>query len=297
MRRIFCLIVLLMPLADCARSIPSYSCPNSSFEMLPVLPDTAFPVVQVRLNGHAAAMLVDTGAGRSVITPQAAEEFGLSETGQSLTMHAVGSDVAAPIVRVVTLQLGRLKAVEPTFLLAAIPVRSVGGLPVAGLFGTDFLSGYDVLFDLPHHRMALISGNACIPDNVPPADRMAFPADPAARVLLPIRLDDRPLMAVLDSGSNRTTIPVSLAGVQDALLEKDENVGTRGPDGQHLDAWLHRFGAIQIGTSIDRDVELAIAPIRTPYALLGADFLRHRIVLISYRRGMAYLLAENPIAP
>ncbi|MFT8896217.1 MAG: retroviral-like aspartic protease family protein [Acetobacter sp.] len=294
MKRTFCLIVLLIPLAGCARSIPSYSCPNSSFEELPFLPDTEFPVVQVRLNGHAAAMLVDTGAGRSVITPQAAEEFGLSETGQSLTMHAVGSDVATPIVRVVTLQLGHLKAVEPTFLLAAIPVRSVGGLPVAGLFGADFLSGYDVLFDLPHHRMVLISGNACIPNNVPPADRMAFPA---ARVLLPIRLDDRPLMAVLDSGSNRTTIPVSLAGVQDALLEKDENVGTRGPDGQHLDAWLHRFGAIQIGTSINRDIELAIAPIRTPYALLGADFLRHRIVLISYRRGMAYLLAENPIAP
>lgn len=297
MRRTFCLIVLLIPLVACTRSIPSSFCPQSFSEVLPVLPDTEFPVVKVRLNGHAAAMLVDTGAGRSVITPEAAKEFGLSETGQSLTMHAVGSDIATPIVRVSSLQLGRLKALEATFLLAKIPVGSVAGLPVAGLFGADFLSGYDVLFDLPHHRMALISGNACIPDNVPPADRMAFPADPAARIFLQIRLENRPLMAVLDSGSNRTTIPVSLAGVQGASLEKDDNVGARGPDGQYLDAWLHRFRTVQIGASIDRDIELAIAPMRVPYALLGADFLRRRIMLISYRRGMTYLLAAPPIAP
>ncbi|WP_242010080.1 retroviral-like aspartic protease family protein [Acetobacter conturbans] len=244
-------------------------------------------------------MLVDTGAENSLVTPAAVKEFGLEATSATVRMKGVGGFVQTPVITADTLELEGAVASNVIFVEADLPPVMMAGMPLAGLFGADFLSGYDVLFDLPAREITLFRLKGCSAGSLgwkEPFERIPFAENYPVRVTLPAKLNGKAIDLMLDSGSNRTTVLVEQAreaGVRRSMLAQDENLGSTGVDGVHLDAWRHRFASLQIGADVYLNDELIVAPLETSYALLGADFLWRRPVWVSYRDQTVLLFQEN----
>ncbi|MFT8718849.1 retropepsin-like aspartic protease [Acetobacter sp.] len=294
----------LLVLSACASG--PQTCQLSRIGPLSVLNDkNGSPLISVMLNGNPAVMMVDTGAENSLVTPDAVENFNLETTTRTVTTRGVGGAVRTPVISADTLKIGDAVASQVVFIEADMPSARKYGVPVAGLFGADFLSGYDVLFDLPKRQITLFRLEGCSTANLDwqePFERLPFVEPSPVRVTLPAKLNGKSIDLMLDSGSNKTTVLMEQAreaGVRRDALEQDENLGSTGLDGTHLDAWSHRFDSLEIGPDLYRDPELIVAPLETYYALLGADFLWHMPMWISYREQAVLLFKPNtsPKAP
>ena len=299
MRKVW--LLALSVLSACAGSSTHTppKCEISRIGPISVINDGGSPIIEVTLNGRSVAMLVDTGAEESVVTPQAVKSLGLRATSLSVRLRGVIGVMQAPVVKADTLKLANATASNTVFIEASLPPVTMGKLPLAGLFGADFLRGYDVLFDLPHRRITLFHMKGCSVTGLMGKDRLGivpFTHDDPGRITLPATVNGTPIDLMLDSGSNRTTIMVEQAmkaGVTQQALQADENVGTKDVAGLWRDAWKHRFDRFQVGPLDYRNVELIIAPLASPYALLGADFLWQIPIWVSYHDRVAVLFRHD----
>jgi len=95
------------------------------------------PVVRVMFNGAKSYdMILDTGASRTLITRQMANELGIIETERMLAATASASEVSFGLGRVRSISMGQV-----TLQNARV---GIGDAVDIGLLGNDFLSGYDV---------------------------------------------------------------------------------------------------------------------------------------------------------
>jgi Aspartyl protease len=90
-----------------------------------------------------------------------------------------------------------------------LPVNAIGGRPVAGLLGRDFLSPFDLDLDLSAHRITLYDVRGCdagfLPWTTPYA---AIPASMpmGAALVVQVLVDGRPLRALIDTGASASLI-------------------------------------------------------------------------------------------
>ena len=95
------------------------------------------PVVQVKFNGERSyEMILDTGASRTLITRQMADELGIVATEKMVAATASENQVAFDIG-----QMRSMSIEEITLRDARV---SIGNAVTIGLLGNDFLHGYDV---------------------------------------------------------------------------------------------------------------------------------------------------------
>jgi predicted aspartyl protease len=95
------------------------------------------PVVQVLFNGDRSyEMILDTGASRTLITRQMADELGVVATEKMIAATASETEVTFDIGQMRSVSLG-----EVTLQNARV---SIGDSITVGLLGNDFLQGYDV---------------------------------------------------------------------------------------------------------------------------------------------------------
>lgn len=95
------------------------------------------PVVSVRFNGTKNYdMILDTGASRTLITRQMADELGIVETERMIAATASESEVSFGLGQVRSISMGQV-----TLQNARV---GIGDAVNIGLLGNDFLSGYDV---------------------------------------------------------------------------------------------------------------------------------------------------------
>lgn len=95
------------------------------------------PVVRVTFNGAKSYdMILDTGASRTLITRQMADELGIVETERMLAATASAAEVSFGLGRVRSISMGQV-----TLQNARV---GIGDAVDIGLLGNDFLSGYDV---------------------------------------------------------------------------------------------------------------------------------------------------------
>lgn len=96
------------------------------------------PVVQVTFNGTKQyEMILDTGASRTLITRQMANDLAVVVTEQMIAATASAAEVAFDIGRVQSMAIGPLT-------LSNAPV-SIGDAVSIGLLGNDFFLGYDII--------------------------------------------------------------------------------------------------------------------------------------------------------
>ncbi len=297
-------LLLLASLAGCAAPDGPTGCVMRQVADLPVLNDRGVPIVRAAINDVPVAFIVDTGARASAIGQREADGLQLPV---SLDNHylvtGIGGSTFAGDVQVRRLSLGNTVARDISFMAVGRFGGTVDGLPVVGLFGADFLVNYNVEFDLPSHRLALYTEQHCGDHFRPwagPFFEQPFRLTNETEIRFDIIVNGRPINAQLDSGAGATVLDSddgAAAGATTATTVSDRRTVSHGVDGAPVVGHLHRFDSIAIGPEHFGPAFLNVAD-TGGHTLLGADFLRHHRVWVSYPHEMIYaaVVRSRPVA-
>jgi predicted aspartyl protease len=262
---------------------------------LPLAVARNFLLTPVKLEGRTEWMVVDTGAETSLLTPEAAEGLAL-DAGHTSDLLGVAGMVHSQNVMVRRFEIGGIAGINRSFGVGQIGMINAAETPVAGLLGTDVLSQFDVELDVPGRRMAfyMVSGcNGFVPWG---GTASAIPVRFSNRGLtfLPLRIDDRPVRALLDTGARVSLMTRRVAsnlGVTAWMLEADPERGGTGVGMNAIELRQHRFDSVALGPVTIRDMAINVADLRLPGVemLLGADWIGPRRVWISYSDGAIFV--------
>ena len=261
-------------------------------------------LVPLVVNGTPANFVMDTGAERSLVTPDAVRRLGLPlDQWVGTTMHGVGGVVEHQNADPRSLTLGGVTLQRHTIThdtsLTVGPLPEPGaGTPLDGLLGRDFLSVFDLQLDMAAHRLTLYNVQGCSGRFLPwtaPYASVPVVTPMTHALILPITLDSHRLTALLDTGASTTVIALPgmiKLGVTRESLAGDQASAARGVGRQSPEMHRHRFGILQIGSETESNPMLWVAPVRlTPIvdALLGADWLMaQRRVWLSFATSQVF---------
>ncbi len=286
--------------AGCAATEPR-GCRVETVADLPLLPHSGITAVAATLQNQRVALLIDTGAFVSTVSRDGAQRFDLRPGADAhfINISGIGGVTFAPIVTVHDLGLGHGLAHSLDLPVAGNFPAPIDGLPVVATFGADFLSNYDVDVDLPRQHFALYKAEGCdtaMQPFDPPYLEVPFRVEDE-HVVLDIKLNGRPMTAMLDTGASSTVIDrrdALAAGVNlDGLAADPVHHGT-GIDSRPVEVHRHRFDSLEVGDERLNNFRLGVADFQGGRTLLGRDFLRVNRVLISYPRRMLFI---QPAAP
>jgi predicted aspartyl protease len=292
------LVVLTLLFAGAAHA----ACDVQPLATVPVTVADNQAVVPVALNGQDAPMLLDTGAGRTLLTAAVVQRDALPQD-EWVSTPLVGAGNRIENRRNVVLRsmtVGGVpllrRGISQTISLAVTSIQLDAAGRVAGLLGGDLLSRFDVELDFPAGRMTLYSVAGCSGRFLPwhgPYDAIAATRLPEGTLLLPVFVDGRQLDAELDTGSSASLIDargLHRLGVTEAALAHDPSTRAIGIGGAFVDQ-RHRFSELRVGSIKIAAPEVRVA--RLPRAgvdmLLGMDVLKSRRIWISYATAQLFM--------
>lgn len=256
-------------------------------------------LVPVAINGSEPLVFaLDTAAGKTVVTPSVAERLGLAqapgEPERTLGVHGT-SENALVILR--SLTVGDASAVDVSAVVLDLDHITRGKWHVDGILGIDVLTQFDVRLDFTAGTVSLYSAasnqsdcTAC-PVGV---DGVGFDTVEPGFVVLPASVGDKPVAAVLDTGSGHSGLNSKAAAALGVTLPAVP-AGASAGHGFGL-----QTGPVRVGKTIlteratlhvmDHPAMAAIGLGDRPAMLMGTDQLTGRIVTISY--GLRRLFIE-----
>jgi Aspartyl protease len=253
------------------------------------------PVV---VNGVTGNFILDTGAQRTVVTPDAVSHFGLAlDEWTATTMLGIGGIERRRDADPRSVELGgvalhrRSLARDATLRVATLPRTMAGGQQIDGLLGRDFLSLFDLDLDFPRRTLTLYDVDGCAGRFLPWTEPylsvvVENPAESA--LVVPLAVDGVPLRALLDSGTSQSLVSRSgMARLQLSLeqLQDDPSPLVSGAGPHPVIMRQHKFRTLEIGSQSFAGPVFLVASILLPYnsdMLLGGDWLLGRRVWISY---------------
>jgi predicted aspartyl protease len=303
--------LLLLTLLGCLLGWPASACAACDVRERGEVPFTltgGHLLVPLIVNGVSATFVLDTGAERSMVTPDAVQRLGLAlDQWVGTTMRGVGGVVEHQNADPRTLTLGGVALQRHTIThdtsltVGALPQMGAGA-PTDGLLGRDFLSVFDLQLDIAAHRLTLYDVPGCVGRFVPwttPYAAVAAETPMTHALVLPITLDSHRLTALLDTGASASliTLPGMVRlGLTVGSLADDPSATVRGVGRQAGEMRRHRFASLQIGGVTQRDPVLWVAPVHvTPIvgALLGADWVAlQRRVWISFATSQVFFATQ-----
>ena len=233
-------------------------------------------VTTVSLNGHRVRMMIDTGASKS-----------------ALLFDEI--DAQHPVL-INSIKVGDLEWLDVTVTGLASTSMGAGEAPV-GLLGADILSQYDVEFDFPKGTMTFWSVARCGDRFVPWQGRFSefHPQRTGHNAfVIPVTINGHQLQALLDTGSDATSVTYSAAlaaGVTPDAIELDRAGTRKGARGVALTSHVHRFDSMSIGPMTFRNAGLVVVDDAQGDfdMLLGIDFMRWRKVWFSYATNQVFM--------
>ncbi len=131
--------------------------PEKSEEVKTAIPFTSFKnhvLVSVLLNNKAnVLMLVDTGAGMTLLSTDMARNLGLdTEEGGVVRLRALDRDISAKTSKLSSIKLAEIE--KKDFPIAIFPIK-LGKKGPKGILGMDFLKGLDVHIDSQNQKLFL----------------------------------------------------------------------------------------------------------------------------------------------
>ena len=290
-RAVLLLLLVLLSIAS-ADGARAQRCQPTRRAELVVTPLGNIPIVTAHINGGTADFLFDTGAERSIMTAAAAKRLGVAAHFEyARRMRSLGTAVAGGDARLSSFNLGGMPLSNFSILVGAVALPPIGGKPIDGLLGADFLGDYEVELDLPHRRITLFTPPPC-PMTAPPWGGSYATIDANRslhdRLFFPVRLDGHQLSALIDTGAQLTTLDAELAaavGVTGAALARDPVTTLRGAAAEPVNSRAHRFAELQIDGEVLRDQTILVTRLGLQDAdlVLGADILRWQRVLAILR--------------
>ncbi len=285
---------------------PAIACELTSRATVPIRLVASRFLVEVAVNGAQATFQLDTGAERSLVTPEAVRRLGLArDRWVGDTVWGIGGIEHSSVADPRSLSLAgiplrhRSPVGDATLAVGPISDPSADGAPIDGLLGRDFLSAFDVELDVPRHRLTLWGVSGCTGRFLPwrePYDAIAALAEYGDALVLPVVADGARLRALPDTGSADTLIGapgVIRLGIDDPGTSGLE---TRGVGDRARPVWPVRLSSLRVGEQTEHDVPVLASRLRFfPIVdmLLGADWFRTRRVWLSYATGQVFVAREK----
>ena len=304
-------VLIVLALAVCAT--PLFGAANCKLMQIGewrVKPHSGRLIVDGEINGQKIGVLLDTGAQNSVILRAAADRLGLTrQTAPDYRAYGVGGETYVEYTVLDEMKLGQ--AARRNWRVLVLGERELGQ-DHALLLGYDFFQQVDIEFDLPNDTVRLFQAEDC--GNVSLAYWARGTADVVSLaidnekpgILVPVKLNDRALLAELDSGASRSVVS-RLVAAQIGLTPDTpatRAIGASGGVGAgRPEQWIGAFQSFVIGGEIIRNPEirftdLTIASTQTGSRiaaredlrdiLLGLDFLRAHRVYVAHSQGRLY---------
>ena len=265
--------------------------------------------VPVSLNDEMLLMLVDSGAQRGALLARTADRLHLpTDPSQTFRANGVGGGSVGEHPRVAdTVKFG--PAVWPRYAIQTVNILRPGqadepSSPV-GVVGADMLSAYDVELDFPARTVTLYAVSGCGGDFIPWPGRhdvLSPQHGPADLFVVPVTLSGHQIRALLDTGSNTSSLSRSAAraaGADADALKRDRPDSYVGSKGVAVGAHRHRFDSLQIGAATYRNAQVSVqdADFGPFDMLLGMDFLRSHRLWLSYRTHQVFIQPSPQTAP
>jgi predicted aspartyl protease len=259
----------------------------------------------VQIDQQRLPMLIDTGAQRAAISAAAADRLKLppdpKRRYRSIGIGGAGREEHPRLARSVI--FGGATWPDYPMQTAEVTRPEQAGEPGApmGLIGADMLSAYDIEIDFPGRTLTLYSVEGCSGAFIPWTggyDVLSPEPGPADLFVVPIMLNGRRLRALLDTGSNTSSLGQRAAlsvGVGAEALKADPEDSYVGSNGAAVGAHRHQFETLTVGAATFRNVRLSVRNGDSSAfdMLLGVDFLRSRRVWLSYATRQAFIQAAG----
>lgn len=242
------------------------------------------------------AFLIDTGAERTVLSRDVAQQLGLAATGQATVVGIAGSQ-AVDLVDVEEINLGRR-----SFYSLTAPLLEAHFIGADGIIGLDSLQDQRVLLDFDNNRMAIgdaasLGGNRGF-EIVVQARRRSGQLIMANADIDGIRTD-----VIIDTGSDTS---IGNRALQRALMRRHQSETTQlvSVTGQTITADVGMARTFKIGGITMNNTLLAFADappferlnmVRRPALLMGMTQLRlfHRVAIDFSAKRVLFDLPES----
>ncbi|HEY3414835.1 MAG TPA: aspartyl protease family protein [Armatimonadota bacterium] len=268
--------------------------------------DAAF-LVDVRVgplrNLH---FLVDTAATRSAITPAVRNALGLkSIEAASEVVTGAGGNITAQRFILPALAVG--DAVQYDLRVLVLDLGSEDNwmsTKLDGILGLDFLRNYDVRFNASAGTLELssLSGRPALPPDVQKYARIPFRLASVGFMIVPILVNDRLLVGVLDTGASRSVLNKRGAASAGISPAEGEAIVTTGADRTQVRITQHAAQKMEIGRIPYRDETVSVGDLivfeqygleSLPSAIIGGNMLKDRDVYIFYSTNEVFLSRER----
>ena len=257
--------------------------------------------VPVHLAGHGPFhFVIDTGATRTTLSRELADELGL-QPGPEVIVHGVVTAERAPTVLVPRLDFGHTRT--PDLIAPVFPRHRLG---VDGLLGVDVLGDYRLVFDVAGQRVSLLRSprQAYIQQmdvdisRLNRSNELRGHNDYGQLTVTDVNADGADVTAFIDSGAQHSignmalfrSIAVSRPSIREQLWETPI-IGVTGQTTTGRMAYLRH---LRLGSSTLHDLPVLFADLHafniwrlteTPALLMGADVLgAFRTVTMDYGR-------------
>jgi clan AA aspartic protease (TIGR02281 family) len=279
-------------------------------------------IVDGAINGQKIAIMLDTGATKSLILRSATERLGLTrQEVRGYRIFGIGGETHVESANVDEFQIGQFTRKNWRVLVAG---ERDSGQDIAFILGEDFLYQVDVEFDLAHGAVRLFQPKDCdrvslaywATEGASEVDIEAvFDAQP--QIALTIEINGQPVRALLDSGAGTSVLDKSDAARLGVTPDSPGVVASGSGGGlgrRSVDYWTGSFQSVAIGNEIIRDTNIRFADLwkgatympsgghvsqkveATASMLLGADFLRaHRLLVSHSQRKLYFTYAGGPV--
>lgn len=288
------------------------ACQMQEVGELPIQFDHGRLLVEARVNGRPARMIVDTGATNTLIFRASAEAMGLPVVPiPGVKFYGVGGEFGAGSARIADFRVAGLVARNEDVLVS-------GKQPLGaeqGLLGADFLLQADIEFDLAAGKLRFFRPKGCAGDAVVywgkaySAARM-IGSSAVKLIRVTVQVNGAPVVAEMDTGAPGSVVTPA-AAARAGVTPNSEGVAeakeTHGLGAQPVRTYIGVFQSFSFGDETIKNAQLRIADVfaadrevrlgshiptpalESPDMLLGADFFRSHRVYVSLGQRTVYV--------
>jgi predicted aspartyl protease len=286
------------------------TCQLQTVAQFPIVLNGNTAEVAASINGRPVRFLLDSGAGTTTITRNAAEALQLPTHPTDDDFYGVGGSEKARITTLHELKIGDFAARDIRMMVVG---SGFSGVDYVGLFGGDFLFQADVELDFADRVVRLFKPKGCQGDEVvywnKPYSTAEIVGDSSHALNLYVTLNGHKVLAQLDTGSD-TSIVTSGAAQTAGVTPRSQGVqqvdATRGIGPAAIKTYTAVFPALSVGDETIHNAELrlgdifdAAAPVPfgthiprkldgEPEMLLGFDFVKAHRIYVARSQGKIY---------
>jgi len=260
---------------------------------------TGMALVPVKINGERRIFLLDTGAAVNAISAGTANALGMKVQPAADAMELFGGLKLDREVVADTFSVGPVRAVNVPLIVAPTTAFPPS---LDGLLGASLLHNYDLELDFANSRFKLFSPEHCAQNVVywtsQPYTRVPIRLTSQSHITLSVLLDGKPMLAVLDTGSETSAMSLEQAHTLFNIVPNDPRLKQRPPEAfnglPETENYSFTFHALTLEGVTVNSPDILLLPSRNmghdpPPLLLGVGLLRQLHLYIAYQEQALYV--------